>query len=198
MNILLERDFCSFLSFFFFFFFIVEYVLLQYKRVRQRSVQTGSVLGGGKERRSSVLPGSRGGSGAVRRDAVTPDLYSITLCCCGWHKRKTQSDLIGCDWSCSASFKALWSPDICRQGEAGNTGKREGETISWAGNGGNITRLPTNGVDIYVAGVYYFPVSERVLIFCPAFSVGPSSPLPSIRHMCRRDKGRPFVIKTPD
>lgn len=77
-------------------------------------------------------------------------------------------------------------------------GKGRGKRFHGLEMGGNITRLPTNGVDIYVAGVYYFPVSERVLIFCPAFSVGPSSPLPSIRHMCRRDKGRPFVIKTPD
>lgn len=36
---------------------------------------------------------------------------------------------------------------------------------------GNITRLPTNGVDIYVAGVYYFPVSERLLIFPPLLSL---------------------------
>lgn len=58
-----------------------------------------------------TLPGSReqqpgpGGSAAVLGDTLTSDLYSISLCCRGWHKRKTQSDLIGCDWSCCASSK---------------------------------------------------------------------------------------------
>lgn len=46
-----------------------------------------------------------GGSGAVLWDTLTPDPYSITRCCCGGHKSKTQSDLIGCDWSCCGSIK---------------------------------------------------------------------------------------------
>lgn len=45
------------------------------------------------------------GSGAVLRDTLTFDLYSIILCCGGRHKRKTHSDLIGWDWSCSAALK---------------------------------------------------------------------------------------------
>lgn len=100
MNILLERDFCSW-----FFWMCACPVQTSPAALCADRIGPRRRAGGRRRRRRrqpSVLPGSRGGSGAVRRDAVTPDLYSITLCCCGWHKRKTQSDLIGCDWSCSA------------------------------------------------------------------------------------------------
>ncbi len=135
------------------------------------------------------------GSGAVLWDTLTPDLYSITLCCHGWHKRKTHSDLIRCDWSCSAFLKPSGTLIFV---------VREKQEIQRNGGGKrfhglkmeNITRLPTTGVDIYVAEVIIFQ-SLREFSFSPSLC-WPSSPLPSIRHMCRRDKGRPFVIKTPD
>lgn len=135
------------------------------------------------------------GSGAVLWETPTPDLYSISLCFSGWHKRKTHSDLIGCDWSCSAFLRPSGTLIFVDRGKAGNT---EG-----GGRGGfhglkmeNITRLPATGVDIYVAEVIISqPVRE--FSFSPSFCWS-CSPLPSIQRMCRRDKGRPFVIKTPD
>lgn len=67
--------------------------------------------------------------------------------------------------------------------------------ISWAENGEHHMP-PATGVDLYVAEAIIFH-SPRDFSFSPSLRWS-SSPLPSIQHMCRRDKGRAFVIKTPD
>lgn len=103
------------------------------------------------------------GSGGVLRDALTPDLHPVALCCRGWHKRRTQWDLIGCDRPCSASLKQSEALIfVTREKQEMQT--VDGGMISWVENWGH--RKGSYNLCWHICSrSYYFPVSERVLNF---------------------------------
>lgn len=103
------------------------------------------------------------GSGGVLRDALTPDLHPVALCCCGWHKRRTQWDLIGCDWPCSASLKQSEGLIFVTR-EKQEMQRVDGGMISWVENWEHH-KGSYNLCWHICSRSYYFPVSERVLNF---------------------------------